>query len=89
MKTKDNLTYFLPKAEVLARVNMSDTTLYKQMSEGRFPLPIRVNRRGVRVGRPSVAWLESEIDQWLKDTDPLTKMERVTYKPYKKPEKKR
>jgi len=89
METKIEQPRFLSRAEVSTKTDIGENSLYKQMSDGNFPLPIRVKRRGARGGRPHVAWLESEIDQWLKDTDPLTKMERVTYKPYKKREKKR
>lgn len=44
--------------EVLARISVSRSTLYKWMDEGRFP-------RHVQLGPRSIGWRESEIDEWL------------------------
>ena len=46
----------LPATE--EKVGLKKTEIYKQIDEGTFPAPIRV---GVR----QVAWLESELDEWI------------------------
>lgn len=43
--------------EVLARVTLKKTAVYKLMSEDEFPRP-------VKLGGAS-AWVEAEIDDWL------------------------
>ena len=48
----------LTRQEVQDRCRMCRSSIYRLMSEGRFPLPIRVGLRAVR-------WLESEIDEYL------------------------
>lgn len=45
-------------AAVQAKVGLSRTTLWRLERENLFP-----KRR--RVGKNSVAWLESEIDEWI------------------------
>lgn len=44
---------------VRSRTGLSRSTIYLQISEGRFPKPISLGAR-------AVGWLESEIDEWLK-----------------------
>ena len=44
--------------EVLVRSGLSRSTVYRQMSERAFPLPLKVGVRAVR-------WRESEIEDWL------------------------
>lgn len=48
---------FLALDAVMAQTSLRKTTIYKLISEGRFPAPIAVaaNRR---------AWIEAEIDAW-------------------------
>ena len=43
--------------EVLERVALKKTVVYRMMSEGEFPLP-------VKLGAAS-AWVEKEIDDWI------------------------
>jgi prophage regulatory protein len=45
-------------AEVRDRVPYSRSTIYQLVAEGKFPKPISLGAR-------AVAWLESEIDQWI------------------------
>ena len=49
------------KKEVLQRVGLSYPTIWSMMREGAFPRSIRLT------DGPSakVAWLESDIDQWM------------------------
>lgn len=48
------------RPEVIARVGLSSTTLYEMIATGDFPSPIPI-------GRQAVAWLESEVDAWIKN----------------------
>lgn len=45
---------------VKARTGLSRSTIYLQMSQGRFP-------KQVALGDRAVGWLENEIDQWITD----------------------
>ena len=44
--------------EVMAKVTLSQSTIYKFIREGTFP-------KGRRIGGQAVAWIESEIDEWI------------------------
>lgn len=44
--------------EVLRKVGLSTSEIYRRISAGAFP-------KQVRLGTKSVAWLESDIDQWI------------------------
>jgi len=44
--------------EVIAATRLSKPTIYKRMSVGLFPRPIRI-------GENRVAWLKREIDDWI------------------------
>jgi prophage regulatory protein len=48
----------LSKGEVLRRVSLSKSTLYAYMKEGRFP-------KCRKVGTKRVAWLESDVENWI------------------------
>lgn len=50
----------LRKPEVLQMVGLGNTALYEAISENRFPRPVRLSKR-------SVGWLESEVQQWIKE----------------------
>lgn len=47
------------RPEVLERVGLSSSTLYEMTAAGEFPAPIPI-------GRQAVAWLDSEVDAWIK-----------------------
>lgn len=47
------------RPEVLSRVGLASSTLYEMTAAGDFPQPIPI-------GRQAVAWLESEVDAWIK-----------------------
>ena len=49
---------FLKREAVERATGLSRSTIYDEMSRGRFPLPVKVN------GGRAVAWLESEIVAW-------------------------
>ncbi|MFM2589485.1 AlpA family transcriptional regulator [Vibrio sp. TBV020] len=44
--------------EVMEKTTLSRATIYRFMSEGRFPTQITL-------GVKSVSWIEEEIDQWI------------------------
>ena len=45
--------------EVQHRVGLSRSSIYRFMAEGTFPTPVHLGSR-------SVAWIEHEIDAWLR-----------------------
>jgi prophage regulatory protein len=45
--------------EVLARVALSRSQVYAMVKDGTFPAPVNVGTR-------AVAWVESEIDEWVR-----------------------
>ena len=49
---------FLRLTEVRNRVPYSRSTIYQLVTQGRFPKPINLGAR-------AVAWLESDIDEWI------------------------
>lgn len=51
-------TRLLRLPEVMARVGLKRSTIYKRVSEGNFPKPRNIGPR-------SVAWSEAEIDRWI------------------------
>ena len=48
----------LRRPAVEAAVGKSRSTIYADMSEGNFPLPIKIGAR-------AVGWLESEVRDWI------------------------
>jgi prophage regulatory protein len=51
---------FLSRAEVLLITSTSCSFIYKKMEEGAFPRPVPLGGR-------RVAWLLSEVRQWMKE----------------------
>ena len=46
--------------EVIARVGLKRSAIYQRMSDGRFP-------RSRSLGPKCTVWIESEIDDWIRD----------------------
>lgn len=44
--------------DVMDRTGLARSTIYKYISEGKFPKPIKLGSR-------AVAWVETEIDGWI------------------------
>ncbi|WP_407579517.1 helix-turn-helix transcriptional regulator [Citrobacter koseri] len=61
MKNENVGQRFIRLNEVLKRVGLSRTTLYECIKEGRFPKQVRISMR-------SIAFVESEIDEWIDKT---------------------
>ena len=43
---------------VMEKTGCGRSTIYKKISEGDFPTPIKLGER-------SVGWVEAEVDEWL------------------------
>lgn len=50
----------LRKPAVLARVPLSDTTLWRRVKDGTFPAPVRISTN-------AVAWREADVDRWINE----------------------
>ena len=46
--------------EVIQKTSLGHSSIYKFIAEGKFP-------KQVSLGAKSVAWLESEVDDWIMD----------------------
>jgi len=44
--------------EVIEKTSLGRSTIYEFMTDGRFP-------KQVSLGAKSVAWVESEVDDWI------------------------
>lgn len=51
---------FIRLKEVVRRVGISKSNIYRLIPDGKFPRPIQL-------GPNSVAWLESEVSAWVND----------------------
>ncbi|WP_230293780.1 AlpA family transcriptional regulator [Croceicoccus sp. Ery5] len=52
------ITRLIRLPEVQHRVGLGRSTIYRWMSEGKFPKP-------VQLGGYSVAWAEDEVEEWI------------------------
>jgi prophage regulatory protein len=52
------MSAFLRLPQVIARVGLKGTRIYQLVGDGDFPPPIKIGDR-------AVAWLESEVEQWI------------------------
>ena len=46
--------------EILQITGLARSTIYKKLSEGRFPRPVNLGGR-------AVAWLSSDIENWINE----------------------
>jgi prophage regulatory protein len=51
----------IPIGEVVSRTSLGRSTVYREISAGRFPKPIPAS-----AGR--MAWIEAEVDEWIEST---------------------
>ncbi|WP_438817499.1 AlpA family transcriptional regulator [Vibrio cincinnatiensis] len=49
---------FLKLKEVMEKTALSRSAIYRKMNEGEFP-------QSVSLGDRAVAWVESEVDEWM------------------------
>lgn len=53
--------------DVIERVGMGKTMIYRMIEQNKFPAQVRLNAR-------SVAWREVDIQLWIKDRSPVTEV---------------
>jgi len=46
--------------EVQRRTGLSRSTIYVRLEQGRFPKPVSLGAR-------AVGWIESEVDEWIRE----------------------
>ena len=51
-------TRILRRHQVERKIGLSRSSIYQMMSDGTFPLPIKLGKR-------AVGWAQSDIDEWL------------------------
>lgn len=61
MKNETAVIRFIRVPDVLKRVGFSRTVMYELIKEGRFPAQVKIGLR-------SVAFIESEIEEWIEAT---------------------
>lgn len=54
----NGVTRLIKKPAVLAETGLSHSSLYLAIKKGEFPPPVRIGKR-------SVAWRKSDIEQWI------------------------
>lgn len=59
--------FLLRRKLVEGRTGLGRSTIYKLISEGDFPSPIKLTTNG------AVAWKSNEIDEWIKERISQTK----------------
>lgn len=56
--TDNTMPRLIRRKELLSRLGISESSLYEQIAAGQFPKPIPI-------GPKAVAWLESEVVDWI------------------------
>ncbi|WP_045419568.1 AlpA family transcriptional regulator [Vibrio campbellii] len=51
---------FLKLKEVMEKTALSRSAIYRKMNEDAFP-------KSVNLGDRAVAWIESEVDEWMEE----------------------
>ncbi|EJL9427959.1 AlpA family transcriptional regulator [Vibrio cholerae] len=49
---------FLKLKEVMEKTALSRSAIYRKMNDGEFP-------QAVSLGERAIAWVESEVDEWM------------------------
>jgi prophage regulatory protein len=73
-QSRMSIRRYLLLDDVIARVRLSRSTIYRQMAAGAFPSPYSLTEH--RSG-----WLESEIDEWCASREKRTLGNRVSRRP--------
>ena len=60
MNKGDTGMRFLKLKEVMQKTTLSRSAIYRKMDEGNFP-------KTVSLGDRAVAWIESEVEDWMRD----------------------
>lgn len=59
-KIRSHLMRLIKLKEVIEKTSLGRSTIYEFMTKGTFP-------KQISLGAKSVAWLESEVDDWIED----------------------
>ncbi|ASG04982.1 DNA-binding protein [Vibrio anguillarum] len=51
---------FLKLKEVMEKTTLSRSAIYRKMNDGEFP-------ESVSLGERAIAWVESEVDEWMEE----------------------
>jgi len=55
---------YIRKAELLAAIGLSASTVWRMEKAGRFP-------KRVRLGQNSVAWSRNQVEEWMDSLQPI------------------
>lgn len=64
--------------QVRGRTGLAASTIYRRVSEGRFPVP-------VRLGDTLVRWRQSELEAWIASLEHAVDLVRAPGRPLKRP----
>ena len=70
MKNKNNK--LIKISEVIYQTSLSRSTIYRLINQGLFPEQVKLSTR-------SSAWVESEIDDWIKERSNLRRFGGIHY----------
>ena len=70
MKNKNNK--LIKISEVIYQTSLSRSTIYRLINQGLFPEQVKLSTR-------SSAWVESEIDDWIKERSNLRRLSGIHY----------
>jgi prophage regulatory protein len=63
---------FIRLPSVQSRTGKSKSSIYLDVNQGTFPKPVSIG--GGRGGRGSVAWIDTEIDEWIENRIALSRL---------------
>jgi prophage regulatory protein len=65
MNNQDTQVLVVRMSRLVEMIGLSRSTIWKLLSEGKFPNPIRLGSR-------SIAWRINDIEEWLQSRQELT-----------------
>jgi prophage regulatory protein len=65
MNSQDTQVLVVRMSRLVEMIGLSRSTIWKLLSEGKFPNPIRLGSR-------SIAWRINDIEEWLQSRQELT-----------------
>ncbi|MCV6588316.1 MAG: AlpA family transcriptional regulator [Marinobacterium sp.] len=68
-----SIPQLIRRKDLLLQIGFTESMLYEQVTAGTFPKPIKI-------GPKAVAWLESEVNEWLNQRIALRDDEHTTKK---------
>jgi prophage regulatory protein len=58
LSSQTSTPILLRRKQVESRTGLSQSSIYKLISEGNFPKPIKL-------GQKAVAWIDHQVDHWI------------------------